>query len=259
VAVLFSDGFGSGTEPDATNWFESYGDWDLSSGQLINSSSANGQFNNLQTTTSAHAAVADCKVSFTRRVGTGFDAGPAARMSGSGNNGTTCYYASFVDGSTDVGVYRRNGATDTQIGSNITGVTHANGDVLSLEVEGTSSPVTLRIYVNGVLEGSVSDSSSPITSAGQCGIASWTNTGIFDDFQVEDLAAALSLEQEGYRWRADDGSESGATWEAAQDTTATFNTPKRLRVLINGVGDNGAETFQLEWKKSTDSTWRKVR
>jgi|MudIll2142460700_1097286.scaffolds.fasta_scaffold19192_2 hypothetical protein len=74
-------------------------------------------------------------------------------------------------------------------------------------------------------------------------------------------AAAQTLEQEGYRWRSDDGNETGATWLANQDANITqaIDTNTRLRMLVNSTGNPDAAQFQLEWKLSTDSVWRKVQ
>ena len=70
--------------------------------------------------------------------------------------------------------------------------------------------------------------------------------------------AALDLEQEGFRFRDDDGSEAAATWLAAQDIDITrakeMNT--RLRILLNTTGDQDAKQFKLQYKKTSDSTWR---
>jgi hypothetical protein len=51
-------------------------------------------------------------------------------------------------------------------------------------------------------------------------------------------ASSGSYEQEGYRWRNDDGSETAATWKASQDTNSTtaVNNNVRVRVLINRTG-----------------------
>lgn len=70
----------------------------------------------------------------------------------------------------------------------------------------------------------------------------------------------LSLEQEGYRWRADDNNEASATWLAVQDsnTSVSTNTNTRLRVLINASGDPAAQTYQLEYRKVGLTEWRKV-
>lgn len=51
-------------------------------------------------------------------------------------------------------------------------------------------------------------------------------------------SGGTTYEQEGYRWRNDDGSESAATWKASQDTSATISvsTNVRLRTLLNRTG-----------------------
>lgn len=67
------------------------------------------------------------------------------------------------------------------------------------------------------------------------------------------------LEQEGYRWRNDDGSESTATWAANQDTALTGPIgAKRLRALVNATGDPASTQYQLEWRLQ-NGTWRKIR
>jgi hypothetical protein len=69
-----------------------------------------------------------------------------------------------------------------------------------------------------------------------------------------------SLEQEGYRFRNDDGNETGASWAGNQDNevTAPAGTNLRLRVLVNATGDQTTTQYQLEYKKSIDSIWMKV-
>lgn len=73
-------------------------------------------------------------------------------------------------------------------------------------------------------------------------------------------AATYSREQEGYRWRADDGSETGATWLAAQDSNITRATSlaTRLRMLIDASDDPPGTQYQLEYKLAAASTYRKV-
>lgn len=69
------------------------------------------------------------------------------------------------------------------------------------------------------------------------------------------------IEQEGFRFRADDGSETTATWLAAQDTNITrdISTNTRLRMLLSNT-DSVADSaqYRLEYKKSSDSNYRKV-
>lgn len=68
----------------------------------------------------------------------------------------------------------------------------------------------------------------------------------------------LTLEQEGYRWRNDDGSETTATWKAAQDTNVTVVPDQiaRLRMILNTTGDAPNETYKLQYRKVGASSWR---
>lgn len=78
---------------------------------------------------------------------------------------------------------------------------------------------------------------------------------------VEVRGNPASLEQEGFRFRADDGDEDGATWLASQDTdiSRAADTNTRLRMLLNGTDDPGSAQYQLEWRKVSGPTdWRKV-
>lgn len=73
------------------------------------------------------------------------------------------------------------------------------------------------------------------------------------------LGPTLTIAQEGFRWRNDDGDEDGATWLAAQDTNAEIDldTNARLRVLLDTT-EPETVTPTLYYKKSTDSTWLQV-
>ena len=72
---------------------------------------------------------------------------------------------------------------------------------------------------------------------------------------------SASVSQEGFRWRADDGSESGATWLESQDTDAALlsDTNYRIRILIDGTGDPASARYRLEYKLSTDSQYLPVQ
>jgi len=80
-------------------------------------------------------------------------------------------------------------------------------------------------------------------------INAWAATGVRPPF-----------EQEGYRWRKDDGDEDAATWEAAQDTPVTLpvSTTKRLRFIVNASGDQAAKSFKLQYRKQGVASWRDV-
>jgi hypothetical protein len=68
-----------------------------------------------------------------------------------------------------------------------------------------------------------------------------------------------TLEQEGFRFAEDDGSESSASWIAAQDTNITrqLTTNTRLRIIINSTGNSSATNYRLEYQES-GGNWRKV-
>ena len=64
------------------------------------------------------------------------------------------------------------------------------------------------------------------------------------------VSSATSIEQEGFRFRNDDGSESAATWKANQDTNITLaaDTAARIRMLLNATGDPASIGAQLEYR-----------
>lgn len=69
-------------------------------------------------------------------------------------------------------------------------------------------------------------------------------------------------EQEGFRFRNDDGSESAATWRQNQDVddTTAKTTPVRLRVLTDVTGDPPSGDARLIFKRDDedDTQWRTV-
>lgn len=71
---------------------------------------------------------------------------------------------------------------------------------------------------------------------------------------------SASLEQEGFRWGNDDGSESAHTWAAAQDAniTAPAGQTRLLNMLVNVTGNPGAKTFKLQFRKVGDPGWSDV-
>lgn len=78
--------------------------------------------------------------------------------------------------------------------------------------------------------------------------------------QATTTSAPLSVEQEGFRWRNDDGSETTATWLQAQDVDASAakETPVRLRMLINATNDPAASHYKLQYKPPGADTWEDV-
>ncbi len=73
-------------------------------------------------------------------------------------------------------------------------------------------------------------------------------------------SGGITLEQEGFRFRNDDGSEVAATWRQIQDVDDTIapNTNIRLRILVNASGDPETSQFQLEYRKVGSANWHKV-
>ncbi len=78
----------------------------------------------------------------------------------------------------------------------------------------------------------------------------------------------MALEQEGFRWRNDDGAEEaspGASWAAVQDAntvSVSVNTAIRLRTVINHASGAApsASLFRLEYRlvESPDGAWHEV-
>lgn len=63
---------------------------------------------------------------------------------------------------------------------------------------------------------------------------------------------AATADQEGFRFRNDDGSETSATWAASQDTdkTAPLSANLRLRLLIDGTNDLASAAYTLRYQKN---------
>lgn len=72
--------------------------------------------------------------------------------------------------------------------------------------------------------------------------------------------AVATLDQYGFRGRNDDGSESTATWKAAQNTgfTITPDQDFRLRLGINASGDPASASYKAQYRKVGDASWRDV-
>lgn len=129
------------------------------------------------------------------------------------------------------------------------------GQVVRLEAQGS----TLRVYYNGSLIGSTTDGTYSTANRTFLVQTNSGQAGSLDDFETGNLAAA-TLEQTHYRFRNDDGSETTATWAAAEDTPISLakNTPVRLRVEIGATGDPANAAYKLQYRKVGDSTWRDI-
>lgn len=110
-------------------------------------------------------------------------------------------------------------------------------DLSGAEFQNLTIPVTFRIYIY-----------APGT----------TNVVDFDDLTINGTVAdSGTVEQEGFRFRNDDGTETTATFLATQDVNIIqpINTNTRLRFLLNGTLDRGPEQYRLEYRKVGDLTW----
>jgi hypothetical protein len=74
------------------------------------------------------------------------------------------------------------------------------------------------------------------------------------------VGAALALEQEGFRFRNDDGSESAATWRQNQDVQDSVQPggKARVRFVVNATGDPTSKQFQIEGRVKDTGSWRKL-
>jgi hypothetical protein len=88
----------------------------------------------------------------------------------------------------------------------------------------------------------------------------WDSSVASSEPQLSIDYSPLVYEQEGFRWRNDDGSESAATWAAAQDVniTAPRQSRRRLRILINTTLDAPSNAYRLEYNRVGDNDWRVV-
>lgn len=72
--------------------------------------------------------------------------------------------------------------------------------------------------------------------------------------------ATPEYEQTRYRFRNDDGSETTATWAAAQNTPISLakSTPTRLRVQIQTTNDAPSASYKLQYRKVGDTDWQEI-
>lgn len=70
-------------------------------------------------------------------------------------------------------------------------------------------------------------------------------------------ALSITIEQEGFRFRNDDGNETTATWDGSQDTDITQpqNTTRRIRFILNTSGNANAILPKLEGKPANAANW----
>lgn len=91
---------------------------------------------------------------------------------------------------------------------------------------------------------------------------SWTNTAANNNIIVAviNATATAAAEQEGVRGRNDDGSETTATWIAAQDTDISVAPDDlfRARFVIDFTDDYPSTQFTLEIEEDGTGVWKTV-
>lgn len=183
MAVIFSDTFD--TSINATNWTDESGQWAVVGAEVRCGQAAQ---RHLKTTTTAHAAIADCRVTARRASASGFDAGIVVRSNVTGSTPSTgnCYILNIF-GTQDIEVIRRVAGVNTTIATRTQA--HADGDLFALEVTGTGATVTLKVFINGAQVGANIDDTNAarITAAGQTGFWNFAINSFMDDFSVDNL------------------------------------------------------------------------
>ena len=192
MTVIFSEAFTRADNDSlGANWLEMTGtDWDIFSNQLrlVAATTTPG---NVSTTTTAHAAIANCEVSVKQVTNpAGFDAGPVARATDV-DSAPTLYMCDCYG--TVMECYRHNNsATGTLVGTGQT-ITLATNTTIKIKVTGAGATVTIDMAYGGTTKTVTDSSASRLTAAGQTGIISWLNAAIdWDDFSVDDLVGAAA-------------------------------------------------------------------
>ena len=133
-----------------------------------------------------------------------------------------------------------------------------NGSVNPSSSDMTADPASYNTQID-VLSGyktvaSAGSTTVNLNAAGTPASAQW----VYALLEIKDGVG--TLEQSAFRFRNDDGSETTATWAAAENTNATIpnNTLKRLRTILNATGDLTGIQYQVEYSVN-DGPWRRLR
>jgi hypothetical protein len=162
-------------------------------------------------------------------------------------------YTSYWGTALSTGVYYALKISFDNSGANPVITWYVNGSQIATWTDTTTGTAytPTQVRVGSILDTGITYADSYYTGTADTRV---DNVGVYDS------NPDVVLEQEGFRFRDDNGSESGATWLTYQDTDITRgkNTNTRLRVLLNTTDDPSSAQYQLEYKKSTDSTFVKV-
>ncbi len=217
---------------------------------------------------------------FTHNSGTVFAQSSVARQSFGGNMlGTSAFNKLTIDntsgtGSTTPGFTFTSAASSTGLftitaSSSVNFLANATSSFASIDWTGTAaSRITLRsssegtkwgLHVSGSQSATYVDVADSNACSGNPDISNPNGYNSGGNTCWSFAAAAPNLEQLHYRWREDNGTESGAPWLVAEDTAITtgvrLGDRVRLRILMDNAGSAaaGSVEWELEYASSTDT------
>lgn len=186
-------------------------------------------------------------------------AGLVIRSTGTSGGTNFAGYFLSTDGSsgsghTSYGYFSGNvGTTEGNLAT-----TFPANSVMRMEVRGTGAATRVKFVKDGAQVGVDYTPGTTFDTGSPCfgGYDVTTATMRVDDFEAGDLVD--SLDQEGFRFRNDDGTETTATWSGEQDAgvTAAKGANLRLRVLVNASGDMPATVPLYKYRKQGETDYR---
>jgi hypothetical protein len=191
MALLFSDNFNRADGAPGSNWVEAGGGslFSIVSNELTCSTGNNAS---IAGAVGAFADIADCKVTWKRASGSGYDSGVHVRSNFTGatsNVGSGYIINAF---SSQIDIIRRVNNANSLVGSK-TGLTLADNDVYAVEITGTGATVSFALTQNSSsLGAAITDTNAGrIVVAGRAGFYCFNAGSMNDDFQIEDVAGTF--------------------------------------------------------------------
>jgi len=173
-----------------------------------------------------------------------------------------------VDQTTPIGNTQTSTGDATSCTATVTGV---NADTLVMDVLAfdTEFGTTITAGANQTeISNITSTGGFPVILGGSTqdgadgGVMSWSFNAA-DDFAFVAFAVngiSFTIEQEGFRGRNDNGTETTATWIAAQDIDISVAPDDlfRVRYLLNFTGDAPSTQYTLEIEEDGTGIWKTV-
>lgn len=136
--------------------------------------------------------------------------------------------------------------------------------LLTEDLGSISAPTQTLAFIDNALSfaagGEYAVGAATVTHGFTVGTGGSVYAWIGVDIVAAPATPPVTLEQEGFRFRNDDGTEATATWQAAQDTTVTLPPGQRvrLRLLVNAGGDPASSQYELQYRKVGAAAWRNL-